>query len=80
MKAAASCVYTAQGEMVCGTKKGAAIERFVAEKQNMGEGAKADPIVGVALANSYCDISVSIDPKTGGTQYALKKECEGLTR
>lgn len=80
MKAAASCVYTAQGEMVCGSQKGAGIERFVAERQNMGDGAKADPIVGVALAKSYCDISVSVDPKTGETQYSLKKDCDGTKK
>lgn len=72
------CVYTAQGEVVCGAggKAGGFVEGFVEEKQNIAAPGKVDNIVNSAINGGYCDVSVAIDPQTGEAKYSLKKECK----
>ena len=67
------CVYTAQGEMICDKREG--VETFVQEKQNIPKSEIGNVNIDNAIKQNYCDISVEIDPSTGKTVYAFKKQC-----
>lgn len=67
-----SCLYTAQGVVVCSDKT---VEQFVDERGNMISSAHNSMVVS-AIQNKYCEISAITDPNTKNVSYTFKKDCK----
>ena len=67
-----SCLYTAQGVVVCSDKE---VEHFVEEKGNIISSTNNNMVIS-AIQNKYCEITALTDPLTKNVSYTFKKECK----
>lgn len=78
-----SCVYTAQGEIVCHKNQSqhiaqttSSVETFALdETPNMPASNNKNDVVAMALSKGYCKVNTNKDPKTGEIKYEFVKDC-----
>jgi len=71
-----SCVYTAQGEIVCHKNQQQTAEQFTLEEApNMPTDTNKNDVVAMALNKGYCKVNTINDPKTGEIKYEFVKDC-----